>query len=119
MQKRPDKKLSTRCFTFGAILLFTIFGLLSSGCEGKTNQEVVDSPLSRSISASKQVDLYAVWEMQVINPRKYSNPFNFTEIELQATFTAPSRKKINFFGFYDGDGSGGQDRQRLEAAVYA
>ena len=56
----------------------------------------------------EQASLYSVWEMQVVNPKKYFNPFNFTEIELQATFTAPSGKKINFFGFFDGDGNGGQ-----------
>ena len=58
--------------------------------------------------AMEQVDLYGVWEMQVANSRKYSNPFNFAEIELQATFIGPSGKKINFFGFYDGDGNGRQ-----------
>lgn len=88
--------------------MFAIFGLLSCGCEGKTNKEIVDLPLSRSISAAEQVGLYGVWEMQAINPRKYSNRFDFNEVELQATFTAPSGKKINFFGFYDGDGNGGQ-----------
>lgn len=55
-----------------------------------------------------QVDLYDVWEIQVTNSKTYSNPFNFSEIELQATFTAPSGKQVNFFGFYDGDGAGGQ-----------
>jgi hypothetical protein len=108
MQKRPYKKVRARYFTSRAVSLFVIFGLLSSGCGEKSNKEVLDLPLSRSISASKQSGLYSVWEMQAINPRKYSNPFNFTEIELRATFTAPSGKKVNFFGFYDGDGNGGQ-----------
>jgi Domain of unknown function (DUF5060)/Putative collagen-binding domain of a collagenase len=56
----------------------------------------------------EQVPLYGVWEIRAANPQKYQNPFNFTEIELQATFTAPSGKRIKFFGFYDGDGNGGQ-----------
>jgi hypothetical protein len=103
MQKALYKKVSER-----VVSLFAIFGLLSSGCGEKSNKESVDLPLSRSISASDQVGLYSVWEMRAINPRKYSNPFNFTEVELQATFTAPSGKKVNFFGFYDGDGNGEQ-----------
>jgi hypothetical protein len=56
----------------------------------------------------ERANLYGAWEMQVSNLRIYRNPFDFTEIELQATFTAPSGRKINFFGFYDGDGKGGQ-----------
>jgi Domain of unknown function (DUF5060) len=55
-----------------------------------------------------QVGLYDVWEIRLINPRSYANPFDFTVIELQATFTAPSGRQVNFFGFYDGDGNGGQ-----------
>ncbi|WP_447968824.1 DUF5060 domain-containing protein [Nitrospira sp. M1] len=55
-----------------------------------------------------QVGLYDVWERQVINTKKYSNPFDYNVIELQATFTSPSGKKFNFFGFYDGNGNGGQ-----------
>jgi hypothetical protein len=58
--------------------------------------------------AVDRVGLYGVWEIQVANSRKYSNPFNFAAIELRATFIGPSGKRINFFGFYDGDGNGGQ-----------
>jgi hypothetical protein len=108
MQKRPYIKLNGKCLTCSVVSLFAIFALLSSGCEGKTNKEIVDSPSSRSISATEQVGLYDIWEMRTINPGKYSNPFNFTEVELRATFTAPSGKKIDFFGFYDGDGNGEQ-----------
>ena len=58
--------------------------------------------------AVDQVELYNVWETQVTNHSSYSNPFDFPVIELQATFTSPSGRQVNFFGFYDGDGSGGQ-----------
>ncbi len=63
---------------------------------------------STSTFAVDQVELYNVWETQVTNYSSYSNPFNFRVIELQATFTSPSGRLVNFFGFYDGDGSGGQ-----------
>jgi Domain of unknown function (DUF5060) len=58
--------------------------------------------------ALEQVGLYDFFETQVSNPKSYSNPFDFTVVELQATFTAPSGRTIKFFGFYDGDGKGGQ-----------
>jgi len=58
--------------------------------------------------ALEQVGLYGVWETQVTNYNSYSNPFDFLVIELQATLTSPSGRRVNFFGFYDGDGSGGQ-----------
>jgi hypothetical protein len=55
--------------------------------------------------------LYDVWEIRLVNPKHVANPFDFTVIELQATFTAPSGRRVNFFGFYDGDGQGGQTGQ--------
>lgn len=55
-----------------------------------------------------QVGLYDAWWAQVINSKSYNNPFNFNEINLEVTYTSPTGKKINFFGFYDGDGKGGQ-----------
>ncbi|MCD4737205.1 MAG: DUF5060 domain-containing protein, partial [Bacteroidales bacterium] len=58
--------------------------------------------------AVDQVELYNVWETQVTNYSSYSNSFDFRVIELQAIFTSPSGRRVNFFGFYDGDGSGGQ-----------
>ena len=56
----------------------------------------------------QQVGLYDVWEKKVLNSKTYSNPFDYSVIELKATFTSPSGKKVNFFGFYDGNGAGGQ-----------
>jgi hypothetical protein len=55
-----------------------------------------------------QVGLYDVFEYRVTNSKTYSNPFDFNVIELQAIFTSPSKRQVSFFGFYDGDGSGGQ-----------
>ena len=90
------------------VILFGIVAFLSSGCGEKNEKSVVDLPLSHSFSAPGRVGLYDLWEIQVFNSRKYSNSFDFTEVELGAIFTAPSGKKIKFFGFYDGDGNGGQ-----------
>ncbi len=59
-------------------------------------------------SAAAQVGLYDVFESQVLNDRTYTNPFDFREIELTTAFTAPSGKTYAFFGFFDGDGLGGQ-----------
>ena len=73
------------------ILVFTLLGLMNSSVLGMT-----------------QVGLYDVWETQVTNAKSYSNRFDFNVIELRATFTSPSGSKKNFFGFYDGNGKGGQ-----------
>lgn len=54
------------------------------------------------------VGLYDVFETAVSNTKPYANPFDFHVIELRATFTAPSGREVPFFGFYDGDGKGGQ-----------
>lgn len=58
--------------------------------------------------AQIQVGLYNVFETQIINSNAYANPFDFNEIELRSSFTSPSGKNYLFFGFYDGDGQGGQ-----------
>ena len=58
--------------------------------------------------AENQVGIYEVFEAEIINTNSYSNPFNFNEIELQVVFTSPTNENHNFFGFYDGDGNGGQ-----------
>jgi hypothetical protein len=57
-------------------------------------------------SARSKIPLWGTFEAAVINNRKYTDPFR--ETEMQATFTSPSGKSYKFFGFYDGDGDGGQ-----------
>jgi len=73
-----------------------------------TAGNTVTTSFSVSCAAQEEVELYDVFEIQVTNDKSYSNPFDFNEIELQATFTAPSGQTIDFFGFYAGDGNGGQ-----------
>ncbi|NOY84561.1 MAG: DUF5060 domain-containing protein [Nitrospirae bacterium] len=59
--------------------------------------------------STEPIALYGVFEKSVSNTNSYVNPFDFNEIELQTRFIAPSGKETSFFGFYDGDGQGGQD----------
>ncbi len=59
-------------------------------------------------SFAADTPLYGVFETSVTNSNTYTNPFNYTEIELDATFTSPSGIDTNFFGFHNGDGNGGQ-----------
>ncbi|MGQ0637701.1 MAG: DUF459 domain-containing protein [Planctomycetaceae bacterium] len=56
---------------------------------------------------SSQIELFGVFERKVVNAKTYSNPFDFQVVELTTEFTAPSGKRYSFFGFYDGDGKGG------------
>ena len=54
-----------------------------------------------------EIPLWGFFEAPFINDSsRYQNPF--VDTELQATFLSPSSKTYNFFGFYDGDGKGGQ-----------
>ena len=53
------------------------------------------------------MDLFGLYELQVDHDASpYSNPYDLDEIELQATYTAPSGREIAFWGFHDGDGLG-------------
>ncbi len=58
--------------------------------------------------ASDIVRIYDRWQLTVTNDGVYTNPFDFTEIELRIHLVSPSGREIDFFGVYDGDGLGGQ-----------
>jgi hypothetical protein len=55
-----------------------------------------------------QVGLFDLWEREVVNSEEYFNPFDHAEIELRTTFSSPSGRIIEYWGFHDGDGRGGQ-----------
>ncbi|PIR43930.1 hypothetical protein COV24_00180, partial [candidate division WWE3 bacterium CG10_big_fil_rev_8_21_14_0_10_32_10] len=63
------------------------------------------------ISNTKQVkaadiELYNYFETQVTNNNSYTNPF--FDVDLNVQLTSPSSQTYDFFGFYDGNGLGGQ-----------
>src|SRR5581483_1288855 len=55
----------------------------------------------------EKVSLYRPFEKSVANGGDYAN--KFTDVTLKAVFTSPSGRRIEFAGFYDGDGAGGQN----------
>ncbi|HSH09723.1 MAG TPA: DUF5060 domain-containing protein [Oceanipulchritudo sp.] len=59
---------------------------------------------SNMVMAGNIVPLYRVFEHEVINEAPYANKFN--DVELQAQYLAPSGRRIDFMGFYDGFGDG-------------
>ena len=61
---------------------------------------------SLQLAPSQKIPLWGMFETSFLNDRKYTNPF--VDTELEANFFSPSGKTYNFFGFYDGDGDGGQ-----------
>ncbi len=61
---------------------------------------------SRVRAAEREVPLWGRFETQVLNAKRYANPFR--DVVLNATFTSPSGRTVKFFGFHDGDGKGGQ-----------
>ena len=54
-----------------------------------------------------RVGLYRVFETTITNDKYYAN--KFADVDLTVIYTAPSGKDWEFWGFYDGDGSGGGD----------
>ncbi|WP_372772644.1 DUF5060 domain-containing protein [Mangrovibacterium sp.] len=56
-----------------------------------------------------RVGLYRTFEQALENKSPYTN--RFTDVELNCTFTAPSGKKTEFIGFFDGDGAGGGNKE--------
>jgi hypothetical protein len=53
--------------------------------------------------------LYRTFERSLENSVPYSN--KFTDVTLFCTFKSPSGYTVDFYGFFDGDGKGGGDRQ--------
>jgi len=55
---------------------------------------------ARSPQPMESVPRWGLFEISVSNPRDYGNPF--ADVNLEATFTSPSGKKVKAGGFYDG-----------------
>ena len=51
------------------------------------------------------VKKWEIIERTVVNSQKYENPFS--DEELNTVFWSPSGREIKFYGFFDGDGRGG------------
>jgi hypothetical protein len=64
--------------------------------------------LGWTAASATPVGNYRVFEAEVINDGAYDN--KFTDVELLVDYTTPSGRKIEFRGFYDGDGKGGGDK---------
>jgi CubicO group peptidase (beta-lactamase class C family) len=81
--------------------------------QGESNPASHGSRVSERSSAPdsvtkefSSVPLWELFETDLVNYSKYSNPFR--DVTLGATFTSPSGKLVRFFGYYDGDGKGSQ-----------
>ena len=61
---------------------------------------------NQTVAASAIGLLRVRFETKVVNSRSYANPF--TDVTLTATFIRPDKSRVSFWGFYDGDGNGGQ-----------
>lgn len=58
--------------------------------------------------AAQKVAVNDIFETSVTNLENYDNPFR--DVTLNAVFTSPSGAQTSFWGFFDGDGSGGPSR---------
>lgn len=95
MKKEISQRTTGNVFSFPAFLLIVLFCL--------TTIEIAMCDVVEDLNVS----LYRLFELPVINTNAYEN--KFTDVELVATYTAPSGNTFEFPGFYDGDGSGGGD----------
>jgi len=78
-------------------------------CLGLTGLLLAVSAVGQAWAAeTPHVGLYRLFETTVENDKPYTN--KFADVELTATYTAPSGKTRQFWGFFDGDGRGGGDR---------
>jgi hypothetical protein len=58
-------------------------------------------------SEAPTVGLYRLFEVELPNDKPYAN--KFADVNLTVTYTSPSGKTMDFWGFFDGDGRGGGD----------
>ena len=58
------------------------------------------------------VPKWGLFETSINNTKDYDNKFR--DVILEAEFTSPKGKKITFWGFFDGDGSGGPNRMNVK-----
>lgn len=85
-------------------LLLIAASALPAACDGAPGRPATSPPPPGS---RQVVPLWGVFDATLTNSREYEDPFN--ETELLTTFTSPSGKVYSFFGFYDGNGKGGQE----------
>lgn len=61
---------------------------------------------SEQLQEMPKVPIWGRFEAAVAGAREYVNPI--TDVELRAIFRRPDKSRVSFWGFYDGDGNGGQ-----------
>lgn len=62
---------------------------------------------AQAAPAITEIGLFRVFEASVENRKPYGN--KFADVQLRCTYEAPSGRRIEFMGFFDGDGNGGGD----------
>lgn len=62
--------------------------------------------LSLLCGIAQAVPLYKPFEQSITNNNGYAN--KFTDVTLTVQYSSPTNRQFQFYGFYDGDGAGGQ-----------
>ncbi|MFL6656420.1 MAG: DUF5060 domain-containing protein [Sulfurifustis sp.] len=98
-----------RRFGFQVYLLLVFIGLVTGCSGGGANASSPDGAVVAPPSSTFEdgVPLYRLMERRVVNTSNYAN--KFSDVNLDVEYVSPSGRKIQFAGFYDGDGDGGQD----------
>lgn len=87
-------------------LAFALLGLAACG-GGGGGSSASENSYTASVISEDTVPLYRVLERSVTNNGPYVN--KFTDVQLDVEYVSPSGRTIEFPGFYDGDGAGGQN----------
>jgi hypothetical protein len=100
--------------SIGVLLLpaFIAFCVSVFGCASPPDDSppaTVDAGEGGETGLPEEVPEYGIWERSLENARDYPNKFKYGIISLDATFTSPSGRRFTHWGFYDGDGRGGQE----------
>lgn len=99
------RRMNTR--TRAASWLMLLLGACAVGeAPLSTNEDVSTTTAARLSNVPPTAALFGVHETAIFQTVRYANPFR--DVQLNATYRAPSGRVINFFGFFDGDGAGGQ-----------
>jgi hypothetical protein len=66
---------------------------------------VLEITLFINNGVAQEIPKWSIFEVEILNNSSYSNKFR--DIDLNAIFTSPTGRNIQFWGFFDGDGTGG------------
>lgn len=109
MRRLRRHVIRTSGYFFLSVLFAVVLGCGGGGggSGGGASEASASGVSPEAVYTGDTVPLYRVYERSITNAKSYPN--KFTDVTLNVEYAAPSGRRIAFWGFYDGDGNGGQD----------